>query len=146
MRTFSRPLLYFCFAGACTALNLGAQKLVNALLEHLSIQGGLTVYMGMLAGTAIGLVTKFFLDKFIVFRHRARSAASNLGKFMLYGLFGVVTTAIFWGVELLFYYLWSADASKYVGGFIGLAAGYAVKYLLDKTYVFGSKSAKRDSE
>jgi putative flippase GtrA len=143
MRNFSKPILYGAFAALCTAFNLGAQRLVNLVVTPRMFPGDMIVYLGMLAGTTVGLVTKFFLDKFFVFRHRARSASSNIGKFALYALFGAATTGIFWGVELVFYYLWSEDISKYIGGFFGLVLGYTTKYFLDKTFVF---SAPRDGK
>jgi hypothetical protein len=142
MRSFSRPVLYGVFAALSTALNLGAQRLVNRIVTPGLVPEGVIVYLGMIAGTAVGLTAKFFLDKFVVFRHKAASATSNIGKFVLYSSFGAVTTAIFWSVELLFYYIWREDISKYVGGFVGLVLGYVAKYFLDKTFVFSGTRAR----
>jgi putative flippase GtrA len=136
MRIYSEALLYGVFAGLCTLLNLGTQKLADACLSLTPLSPRFTILLGMAAGTGVGLVTKFILDKLIVFRHHAGSAPALVGKFALYTLFGVVTTAIFWGTELLFVWLWDAPVSRYVGGAIGLIAGYTVKYLLDRRFVF----------
>jgi putative flippase GtrA len=136
MRTCSKALLYGVFAGLCTLLNLGTQKLADTCLGAASMPQEYRVVLGMLAGTAVGLVTKFILDKLVVFRHHSGSTPALMGKFALYALFGAVTTAIFWGTELLFVRLWDAEVSRYVGGAIGLTAGYTVKFLLDRRFVF----------
>lgn len=54
---------------------------------------------------------------------------------VLYALMGLGTTCIFWGLETAFYLL-DFSGSQYLGGALGLAAGYTAKYFLDKTFVF----------
>ena len=49
---------------------------------------------------------------------------------------GLVTTAIFWGFEFTFDAIYQTKEMRYVGGVIGLAIGYYVKYQLDKRFVF----------
>lgn len=49
---------------------------------------------------------------------------------------GLATTAIFWGFELGFDYLFASRNMRYVVALIGLAIGYVAKYHLDKRYVF----------
>ncbi len=142
MRTSSKAVLYGIFAGLCTLLNLGTQKLADACLKAASMTQEHRVVLGMLAGTAVGLVTKFILDKLVVFGQRGGSAPAVMGKFALYSLFGVLTTGIFWGTELAFVRLWDAEASRYVGGAIGLTVGYAVKFLLDRRFVFSDPSPR----
>jgi putative flippase GtrA len=51
---------------------------------------------------------------------------------------GGVTTIIFWGFELSFYYFFESTLMKYVGGGLGLILGYISKYFLDKKFVFTS--------
>jgi len=121
----------------CTLLNLGTQRIAAAILGLTPLPDAVVLVLGMAAGTAVGLLTKFILDKLVVFRHKTSSASELAGGFALYVLFGVLTTAIFWGTEITFAWAWKAEASRYVGGAVGLAAGYTVKYLLDRTYVFG---------
>jgi len=142
MRTSSKALLYGVFAGLCTLLNLGTQKLADACLRAAPIPREYIVVLGMLAGTAVGLVTKFILDKLVVFRHRSGSTPALMGSFALYALFGALTTAIFWGTELAFVRLWDAEVSRYVGGAIGLAVGYTIKFLLDRRFVFSDPSPR----
>lgn len=47
---------------------------------------------------------------------------------------GVLTTVIFWGTEMVFFYSFDFVAAQYVGGAIGLMDGYCIKYILDKKY------------
>jgi len=42
----------------------------------------------------------------------------------------------FWAVEYAFHLTFVTDAMRYVGGVIGLAIGFHVKYKLDKKFVF----------
>ena len=56
---------------------------------------------------------------------------------MLYGFTAVFTTAVFWGAEWLFDLTFGSVAGRLLGGAIGLASGYAIKYRLDKRFVFG---------
>ena len=49
---------------------------------------------------------------------------------------GVVTTAIFWGMELTFNAIDSGNRSRFLGAVLGLAIGYFVKYHLDRRFVF----------
>ena len=48
----------------------------------------------------------------------------------------MVTTLVFWGTEFAFHLAFQTDAMRYLGGVIGLVIGYAIKYQLDKRYVF----------
>ena len=49
---------------------------------------------------------------------------------------GLATTAIFWGTEFLFSRIDPSGRLIYLGGAIGLAIGYVVKYELDRRFVF----------
>lgn len=51
---------------------------------------------------------------------------------------GIITTLIFWGTEYAFHLIYDTEFMRYVGGVIGLAVGFYVKYQLDKKYVFVS--------
>jgi len=57
---------------------------------------------------------------------------------MLYTYVGIFTTCIFWGTELLFDLLLKTDSARYIGAIVGLSIGYAIKYFLDKRFVFKS--------
>ena len=55
---------------------------------------------------------------------------------------GVITTLIFWGTEYAFYLIYETDLMRYIGGIVGLAIGFYVKYQLDKKYVFVNSTSE----
>lgn len=90
-------------------------------------------------GTLSGFIFKFVVDKFIVFGEslEANSIEKTSKQLSLYLGFAIMTTAIFWGFEFGFKIMFSGDWYL-LGGIIGLAIGYSIKYLLDKKFVFKS--------
>lgn len=128
-------LLYSFFALLSMGTNLGSQKLVFLLY-----QGPFSLYAGMFIGTGLGLVVKYILDKRFIFRYQTKGHLHNLGTFLLYTSMGVVTTAVFWGTEILFDALFGGDGFRLLGGFIGLVIGYTAKFFLDRTFVFKGKA------
>lgn len=130
--------LYALFAAIATAVNLLSQFLVG-----LGLQGQWGLYVGIAVGTVTGLVTKYLLDRRWIFRFQARSRRHELGAFILYGLFSVVTTVVFWGFEIGADLLFHSPVAKYIGAAIGLTIGYVAKYWLDRSFTF---SAARRTE
>lgn len=124
-------LLYALFAALSILVNIGTQVASMALYR-----GPWAVPLSMLLGTAVGLVAKYLLDKRWIFAWVARDRSHEARTFGLYTMMGLVTTAVFWGTELGFHWLFGSDAMRYLGGVLGLVAGYALKYQLDKRYVF----------
>ena len=122
---------YVLFAIISTIVNLGFQY-----LSFLVYSGFLALYVAMFVGTLAGLILKYVLDKKYIFFHETKSKKEDGKKFLLYSLMGVFTTFIFWGFEIGFDYLFEDENAKYLGGLIGLAIGYVVKYNLDKKFVF----------
>ena len=118
--------------------------LFNLLFQYLSISvysGYGSLYVAMAWGTLAGLIVKYILDKKYIFNHVPRSMSDDARKFLLYSFMGVFTTLIFWGTEILFHMTLDSPAAKYVGGAVGLAIGYVVKYFLDKHFVFVHRDA-----
>lgn len=124
-------VLYTAFAALSTVLNIGAQMLSMAVYD-----GPRAVELSILVGTAAGLPLRYVLEKRFIFAFRSDGLAHDGRLFVLYGFMGVFTTAIFWGVEYAFHLFFRTDAMRYVGGVLGLAIGFYVKYQLDKKYVF----------
>jgi putative flippase GtrA len=122
---------YAIFAMIATAVNIGVQAIAVRLYD-----GPFYLGVSILAGTAVGLVVKYILDKRYIFRFRTRNAAHDGQTFMLYTVMGLATTVIFWGFEFGFHHVFETDAMRYLGGVIGLAIGYVTKYHLDRKYVF----------
>lgn len=129
-------LLYTAFAILATIANLGTQRLVLAWDD-----GAMGFGAAIFAGTLVGLVLKYLLDKRYIFADRSRGLATHGRKFTIYTLMGVVTTLIFWGMETAFWLIWGSDVMRETGAVLGLAIGYAVKYRLDRRFVFRTPAA-----
>ena len=130
-RLLDVALLYALFAIVATATNIAFQELCMQMYS-----GAFDVLFSIGLGTCAGLVCKFLLDKRYIFRHETVNVSAKTKLFVLYTITGVGTTLIFWGMELLFHVLFETRAMRYLGGVIGLAIGYVIKFQLDARYVF----------
>lgn len=124
-------LKYTIFAVLATLANIGAQHATVSLLHWAYV-----LPVSVLVGTAVGLYVKYWLDKHYIFRFKTVDVAHDTRTFLLYSAMGVITTAVFWGFEFAFHWLYQTDVMRYTGGVIGLAIGYVIKYQLDKRFVF----------
>ena len=124
-------LAYAAFAAVATGVNLGTQR-----LAHLAVTGPAADLLALAAGTAAGLLAKFLLDARFIFSYRPPRLADGVGRFVAYTGTGIVTTAVFWSVELAWIRIVGGAAAPYVGGALGLAAGYTLKFILDRRFVF----------
>lgn len=131
MDTLSLSVRYTVFAAISTVVNIAFQW-----LSFYIYTGFLDLYVALAFGTLSGLVVKYVLDKKFIFFHTSESKKEEGKTFFLYSFMGVFTTFIFWGIEILFDYLFTNEDAKYIGGILGLAIGYIVKYQLDKKFVF----------
>lgn len=122
---------YAFFAALSIIVNLVFQSAIRSLYTGFG-----TFYLSLATGTLAGLAFKYILDKQFIFYHKTNGIKDGVGNFALYSLMGVWTTIIFWGCEIAFHYSWKSPLSQYIGGAIGLLFGYAVKFSLDKRYVF----------
>ena len=129
----SIAVLYTLFAAFSTVINIGTQ-----MLSIWAYNGPYSVEVSILIGTAAGLPLRYLLEKRYIFAFKSNNIAHDGQLFVLYSFMGVFTTAIFWGVEYAFHLIFATDTMRYVGGVIGLAIGFYVKYQLDKKYVFVS--------
>ena len=124
-------LRYAAFAVVATLANLATQRTVL----HFGDSGGyFAAAVG--AGTLVGLVIKYLLDKRWIFRDTEGGLRNHGRKFTLYTVMGLVTTAIFWGTETAFWLIWRTDLMREAGAILGLSVGYVVKYRLDRRFVF----------
>ncbi len=123
-------LRYTLFAVLATVANLGAQRAVFGTL------GDNALIPAILVGTAVGLVLKYILDKRWIFYDLGTGVSDHSRKFSAYTAMGIVTTAIFWGMETAFWLIWHTDLMREVGAVLGLAIGYVVKFNLDRRFVF----------
>ena len=123
---------YTLFALAATLVNLGVQRLASTVWPW-----PMRDIAALAAGTGAGLAVKYLLDSRWIFAFRGRGAVQDLGAFVRYAATGVLTTGIFWAVELGFLSVFRAEWARYAGGAVGLCLGYGAKYFLDKRLVFG---------
>ena len=122
---------YSAFAIIATAANLAMQR---AILQDETNAPYFTAAVG--AGTLAGLVIKYILDKRWIFYDIETGIKNHSRKFPLYTAMGIVTTAIFWGTETVFWLIWHTTEMREVGAVLGLIIGYIVKYKLDRRFVF----------
>lgn len=127
---------YTIFAMLATAANIGSQEATIRLYF-----GSQAVTLSILVGTGVGLIVKYLLDKRYIFRFRPRDLGHDTRTFAVYTLTGVATTFVFWGFEFGFDLLFGTKLLRYLGGILGLAIGYWLKYHLDRRYVFAAGGA-----
>lgn len=115
---------------------------INIVMQIISLElynGEFSLFIAMSFGTLGGLIAKYFLDKNFIFGQQTSNISEDGVQFFIYSMLGVITTAIFWGVEISFDYLFDSPMAKYVGAVTGLSIGYTLKYFLDRRYVFVSR-------
>ncbi|MFW5655880.1 MAG: GtrA family protein [Roseicyclus sp.] len=126
-------LRYAGFAVLAVIANLATQRLVLLGADPVTT---LRFVTAMGAGTLVGLVVKYLLDKRWIFYDRTSGARAQGRQFALYSLMGVATTAIFWITETAFWLIWGTDLAREAGAILGLSVGYVTKYALDRRFVF----------
>ncbi len=126
---------YVAFAIVATVANLGVQR-----LTLMAGNDAKWFILAMCLGTLTGLGVKFILDKHWIFFDRATGIRANSRQFVLYAAMGLLTTAIFWITETLFWVIWNTHMMRELGAVIGLMIGYTIKYNLDRRFVFGSQT------
>lgn len=124
-------LMYTIFAIFATVANIAGQDLSTRVYG-----GPFAITLSIFVGTAVGLVLKYWLDKRYIFQYQTINIQHGSKTFYLYMVMGLITTVIFWGFEFAFDAIYQTKEMRYIGGIIGLAIGYYVKYQLDKKYVF----------
>ena len=113
--------------------------LLNLTFQHLTLliyNGFLSLYVAIFIGTLVGLFSKYFFDKKFIFSFKSINKKNDIITFFSYTFTGIITTILFWGIEIIFHIIFESEIAKYVGAIIGLSLGYAIKYQLDKKYVF----------
>ena len=122
---------YIVFAVISTLLNL-----ISQYFTLLIFNGPLSLYVAIFNGTLVGLISKYFLDKKFVFDFNPIDKKNEATTFFFYTLTGIITTLLFWAVEITFDIIFEAETAKYIGAIIGLSIGYTIKFQLDKKFVF----------
>lgn len=122
---------YAAFAVLAVIANLATQRFVFQFGDS-----GFHFAAAIGAGTMVGLVIKYILDKRWIFFDVETGVKNHSKKFSLYTAMGVFTTAIFWGTETAFWLVWGTEMMRELGAVLGLSVGYIVKYYLDRRFVF----------
>ena len=137
MHTKTLLVRYTSFAVCATIGNLATQRMV------LSIDDGTRAFgLALIAGTTVGLVVKYLLDKRWIFMDEATGLRAHGQRFSRYTAMGIFTTLLFWITESAFWIMWKTDLMREIGAVFGLALGYYLKYHLDKRYVFANASVR----
>lgn len=131
-------LRYGAFAVLAVIANLAVQRLVFWGTPPEMVTAP-RFAAALVAGTLVGLVVKYLLDKRWIFYDRTTGARAQGAQFALYSLMGVVTTAIFWVTETAFWLIWQTDLAREAGAVLGLTVGYVTKYALDSRFVFRNR-------
>ena len=138
-------LRYALFAAVATVANLGLQRVVLRLGESVPVHPTVVFMAAVFAGTLVGLVIKYALDKRWIFFDAGTGLKQHGQKFGLYTAMGLITTAIFWGAESAFWFIWHTEQMRELGAVLGLAVGYVVKYWLDRRFVVTDAVLHRDA-
>jgi putative flippase GtrA len=85
---------------------------------------------------AVGLtyITKFFLDKYIVFQNKASDLKGTSEEFLKYFGFAILTTIENIGIQFILTNFLNNPLE--ISLIIALTIGYSTKFLLDRKYVF----------
>ncbi|MDX1491113.1 MAG: GtrA family protein [Pseudohongiellaceae bacterium] len=122
-------LLYSFFAVIATASNILAQEFSVLVISN-------SFALALALGTGVGLVVKYLLDRRYIFAAATKPVSQDSKQFIAYTLTGVLTTALFWGMEIGFDAFFDSRIARYMGAALGLGLGYVIKYQLDKRFVF----------
>ena len=113
-------------------------SVTNLLLQFLFLRvysSAYAVELSIAVATALVLPLKYLADKRLIFGFDTQSHRHNVSTFLMYSLVSVFTVAEFWGCEYAFHLAFDSDALRYIGGAIGLALSFFMKYRLDKRFV-----------
>ena len=96
--------LYILFAIIAMSINIYSQYLIFIIYitEH-------TIYIAMLIGTTLGLISKYLMDKIYIFKYQINTLYDYSKNFAAYVFTGFFTTLIFWSFEYSFYILFDND-------------------------------------
>ena len=122
---------YAAFAVIAITANLATQRLILQFGES-----GVHFAKAVGAGTIVGLIIKYTLDKRWIFYNSETGVRNHRRKLFLYAAMVMVTTVTFWGSETVFWLVWQTSMMREIGAIAGLSIGYAVKYNLDWRFVF----------
>ncbi len=147
----SQFILYAIFAVIMVFLNMGIQNLhqlwwIPLFTEqwghisffqqtYLNITGiNIPELVGSIIAVGVTYITKFFLDKFFVFRSTGTSKTQTRNQFFIYLSMAILTTLENLGIQLLLGVItpWNLN----IRIIIALTCGYTTKFFLDRRFSF----------
>lgn len=131
MTNISLFALYAIFAAISIALNVLTQRMVFWVHD-----GPNTIFFSMTGGATVALVAKYYLDRRFIFSVKSYPKASE---FFRYAFTGGMITLVYFVVEYLIWSSYRTDFARDLGIVLGMAAGYGIKFFLDREYVFKEK-------
>lgn len=140
MNLFNLTARYTCFAVFASLANLTAQRCVFWVGQDKA-----TFSIAVAAGTITGLLIKYFLDKYFIFKKINKKISKSAKEFLLYSATGSATTLLFCGVEATFWLVWKTHEMRELGAILGLMTGYTIKYQMDKRLVFNDPQHRGES-
>ncbi|MFX0141858.1 MAG: GtrA family protein [Candidatus Hodarchaeota archaeon] len=93
--------------------------------------------IGSIVAVCVTYITKFILDKFIVFKKTKVLLKDTSKEFFKYFVFAIFTTIINIGIQFLFTNFVKTPLE--ISMIIALSIGYFIKFLLDRKYVFSKE-------
>lgn len=126
-------LRYVAFCLVALASNVLVQAIFHELLHSPN-------WLSIGSGTATALILKYILDRNYIFYANDKGLSGDLYRFYIYTLFGLFTTLLFWAVEWTFIKLFSNQYARYIGATVGASIGYVLKYLMDRRWVFKTRT------
>ncbi|MFW9897667.1 MAG: GtrA family protein [Candidatus Thorarchaeota archaeon] len=147
-------ILYFLFAIAMILVNYLIQKLNQLLITPYichnfgNISLIQTFYcstnpynmpelIGSIFAVGITYITKFILDKFIVFKRKKIELKETSKEFFKYFGFAIITTIINIGIQFILTNFFKTPLE--ISVIVALSIGYFLKFLLDRKYVFNKE-------
>jgi len=130
------------FAFCSILINLTIQQISKILLKNTQLDFihffnlDIAFIIQLISGTIAGFIFKFIVDKFAIFKNAYAGFKHTSKQIIIYLLFAVITTIIFWGFEISFNHFFKFTNRDLFGGLIGLIIGYTIKFLLDRKWVF----------
>ena len=144
-------ILYFIFAICMILLNYLIQKCNQIYFAPLICQNwgdiefiytfycstnpyNMPELIGSIVAVGITYITKFILDKFLVFKKTSVELKETSEEFFKYFGFAIVTTIINIGIQFLLTNFIGTPLE--ISMIVALGIGYSIKFLLDRRYVF----------
>ncbi|MFX1573151.1 MAG: GtrA family protein [Promethearchaeota archaeon] len=152
-------ILYFLFAALMILLNYLIQKSNQLFFTQLICENygnidfiqllycstspfNMPQLIGSIVAVGITYIIKFFLDKFMVFKHTEKKLKETSIQFIKYFGFAILTTIENIGIQFLLTNF--VNTTLEISFIIALSIGYLTKFFLDRKYVFNKYMVNKE--